>query len=181
LILVLLISLVLWNTIPESRERWISQLLLGYFGLVSVIDMEHRLILHPVSITGAFIAFILGFYFHGLVPTMLGGFAGFAIMLFLYYLGSLFAKWAARRRGEELDEVALGFGDVNLAGICGLLLGWPGITAALMIAILLGGLVSLGIIAAQVIRRSYKPFMAIPYGPFLILGTCLLLYRALIS
>jgi len=33
----------------------------------------------------------------------------------------------------ETDEVALGFGDVNLAGIMGLLLGWPGITAGLVI------------------------------------------------
>ena len=37
------------------------------------------------------------------------------------------------------EDVALGFGDVHLSGILGLLLGWPGITGGLFVAIILGG------------------------------------------
>jgi leader peptidase (prepilin peptidase)/N-methyltransferase len=98
-------------------------------------------------------------------------------MFGLYYLGDLFARWMARMRGKVLDEVALGFGDVMLSGVLGLILGWPGIVAGLVLAILLGGVVSMVYIVYRMIRHSYQPFIAIPYAPFLIIGTILLLYR----
>lgn len=148
-----------------------------YLTLVATIDIEHRLILHPTSWFGAILGLGVGFWLHGLWYTILGGLAGFLVMLALYYLGAWFARWMARLRGEQLDEVALGFGDVNLSGILGLLLGWPGILAGLVLAILLGGLVSLFFMVGQVVMRKYQPFSAIPYAPFLILGAVLLLYR----
>lgn len=151
----------------------------GYFGLVAVIDLEHRLVLHPVSLAGAGLGLVVGWLLHGFLPTLLGGVAGFAIMLGLYALGGVFAKWMAKRRGEPIEEVALGFGDVNLAGVCGLMLGWPGITAGLVIGILLGGGVSLAIILGQLAAKKYKPFTAIPYAPFIILGTIILLLRTI--
>ena len=110
---------------------------------VVVIDLEHRLILHPVSIAGAVLAAIFGVWKHGWVETLIGGAAGFGMMWLLYLFGELFAKWMARRRGGLANEVALGFGDVNLAGVLGLLLGWPGIVLGLFLTILLGGVVSL--------------------------------------
>jgi len=84
----------------------------------------------------------LGVWQHGLLDTLLGGAAGFGTMFALYLLGDSFARWIARRRGEALDEVALGFGDVNLLGVIGLILGWPGIVAGLVLGILIAGLVS---------------------------------------
>jgi leader peptidase (prepilin peptidase)/N-methyltransferase len=74
------------------------------------------------------------------------------------------------------DEVALGFGDVNFAGILGLLLGWPGISAGLLFTVLAGGLISLLIILGMLITKKYKAFTAIPYAPFLILSAFYLLY-----
>ncbi len=74
------------------------------------------------------------------------------------------------------DEVALGFGDVNLAGILGLLLGWPAIASGLLFAVLAGGLISLFIIVGMLITKKYKAFTAIPYAPFLILSALFLLY-----
>jgi prepilin signal peptidase PulO-like enzyme (type II secretory pathway) len=106
----------------------------------------------------------------------LGGAAGFGIMLGFYLLGELFARWLRSRRGLPPEEVALGFGDVNLAGILGLLLGWPGITAGLILAILLGGAGSLLYILWMVIRRRYQSMAAIPYGPFMVLAAVILLY-----
>jgi len=98
-------------------------------------------------------------------------------MLALYYLGELFAKLLARMRGQPVDEVALGFGDVNLAGILGLVMGWPGITACLFIAILIGGLISGIYLVVMVIKRSYRAFTALPYAPFLLLSAVFLLFR----
>ena len=76
----------------------------------------------------------------------------------------------ARLRGQPLDEVAFGGGDVNLGAVVGLTVGWPGVLVALVIAILAGGVYSLGYVIVQLARRRYNPYAAIPYGPFLILG-----------
>ena len=95
---------------------------------------------------------------------------GFGSFLLLYYLGQVFANFMARRRGEAIDEVAFGFGDVTLAGVVGLTVGWPGVIIALVLGILAAGFFSFIFILGMLIRRQYNPFMPIPYGPFLILG-----------
>ncbi len=154
----------------------VGTVLLIFFGVVFVIDVEYRLVLHQVSIAGALLGLAIGIWLHGLWITIIGGAVGFGFMLALYYLGDVFSRWMARRRGQSIDEVALGFGDVNLAGIIGLLLGWPGIILGLVSAILLGGLVSLIYILFLLISRNYKPFAAIPYAPFLVFGASFFLY-----
>jgi leader peptidase (prepilin peptidase) / N-methyltransferase len=163
---------------PSSRlGYWIGSLLLVYFGVVFLIDLEHRLVLHQVSIVGGVLGFGVGIWLHNPWETIVGGAAGFGIMLTLYYLGEVYARWMARRRGQTLDEVALGFGDVNLSGVLGLILGWPGIVVGIVFAILAGGLFSLSYIIFLFISKKYKPFTAIPYAPFLILGAMILLFR----
>jgi leader peptidase (prepilin peptidase)/N-methyltransferase len=97
-------------------------------------------------------------------------------MLLLYYLGQLFVRWMSRRRGQDIEEVALGYGDVNLSGVIGLLLGWPGISIGLALAIILGGLASLILIFVMVIRRQYRHDLTLPYGPFLVASAVILLY-----
>jgi leader peptidase (prepilin peptidase)/N-methyltransferase len=99
------------------------------------------------------------------------------MMLLLYYTGILYTNWITRKRRQAIEaEVALGFGDVNISGIIGLLLGWPGIIAGLLLAIILGGIVSLLLIIVLVVRKRWKPLLAIPYAPFLVLGAGILLY-----
>jgi len=158
-------------------DFWPGLIILVYFGVVGLIDIEHRLIMHPVSLAGVVIGGAIGFWLHGWWQTLLGGLAGFAMMLGLYYLGFLFAKWLSRLRKEETDEEALGFGDVALSGVLGLLLGWPGIIGGLVLAILLGGAGSLVVLVYSLITRQYHTFMAIPYGPFLIAAAVLMLFR----
>jgi leader peptidase (prepilin peptidase)/N-methyltransferase len=149
---------------------------MAYLGLVVVIDLEHRLILHPVSLVGALLGAFFGIVNHGWGETLLGGAAGFGIMLLLYFLGELFVRLLSRSRGEEIDEVALGFGDVNLAGIMGLLLGWPGVIGGLVLAIILGGVVSGLFMMVQLVRKQYRSFQALPYGPFLVLSLVVIFY-----
>lgn len=171
-------SYVLWFFPPDRLGYFLGLLWMVYFGLVVVIDLEHRLILHPVSLVGGVLAFPQGILLHGVGKTILGGFAGFLIMLIFYFLGILFVKQLSRIRGEESDQIALGFGDVNLAGVIGLLLGWPGVIAGLIIAILIGGLVSGLYLLVKVLKKQYTAFEALPYGPFLVLSAVYLLYIA---
>lgn len=173
-----ILSFVLWFIPPDRLGYYGGMLWLTFFGLIMVIDIEHRLILHPVSGVGAVLALVHGVILHGLKRTLYGGAFGFLVMLFFYYAGIFFIKAMARIRDLETDEVALGFGDVNLAGIIGLLLGWPGITAGLVIAILLGGLVSGVYLGLRFLGGKYTAFEALPYGPFLVLSTIYLLYIA---
>jgi leader peptidase (prepilin peptidase)/N-methyltransferase len=155
----------------------LGYLLLAYFGLVAAIDLEHRLILHPVSLAGVVLVGGAGLLRHGILSTLLGGAAGFAIMLGLYYFGVIFIRWLKHRRGVSGDEIALGFGDVNLAGVIGLLLGWPGIIPGLFLAILLGGLGGILILLWMWLRKSYHPLAAMPYGPYLIAAAIYLFFR----
>jgi len=162
---------------PQRLGPWLGLVWLVYFGVIIVIDVEHHLILHPVSWAGAGLGLLTGWWLHGWLDTLLGGLGGFGIMLAFYWLGMVFARWLKRRRGEEIDEdEALGFGDVNLSGVIGLLLGWPGVVAGLILAVLLGGLISLVYLVFMAVRHRYRLAMAVPYGPFLALAAIWLLY-----
>jgi leader peptidase (prepilin peptidase)/N-methyltransferase len=168
----------IWFMPPKVLGPYLAFLVFFYFAAVLIMDVEHRIILHPVSITGAILAVPLGFWLNGWLKTLLGGLAGFGIMLALYYFGELFSRALARARKQPIDETALGFGDVNLSGVLGLMLGWPRITANLFLAILLGGLVSGGYILFMVLRKRYQAFTAIPYAPFLLIAAVVLFYLA---
>lgn len=172
----ILSAVLLWLRPADRLGFWGGLFLLAYFGIVTIIDIEHRLILHPVSLLGAFIGLSLGTYLHGFWDTLLGGVVGFGVMLALYGLGALWLYLASRRRSEHMDDIALGFGDVNLGGVLGLILGWPGIAGGLMLSIFLGGAASLIAILIMLIRRRYNRFAALPYGPFLIAGAVILIY-----
>jgi prepilin signal peptidase PulO-like enzyme (type II secretory pathway) len=157
--------------------------LLAYFALVFVIDLEHRLILHPTSLFGAALGLIAGYRAHGLADTLLGGLGGTAIMLGLYLLGTLVSRWRAgrMRRAGHLpdDEEALGAGDVILAGILGLVLGWPLIWFSLLLGVLLGGLIGMVVVAAMLLSRRYKNnamMVFMPYGPCLIVSAAFILF-----
>lgn len=176
----------LWFYPQERMGFWISLPVIAYFGLVIVIDIEHKLILHPTSLAGALLGLGVGIYARGLAPTLTGAVAGMGIMLLLYLLGYLFLRVMRSRGGEAASlppgEEALGFGDVLLAGVLGLIVGWPGIIVVLVLAVLLGGLFSLGYMIVMVILRRYRALTAFPYGPFLIAGAILILFfKSLLS
>lgn len=169
----------------------LGMLVLIYFGIIMVIDLEHRLILHPTSLAGAVLGLIVGTSIHsradgllgGLGKSLLGGLVGFGVMYLLYYLGTFAARLRARRMRSaglaEDDEEALGGGDVYLAGVLGLMLGWPFILRALVLGVLLGGLISIVFLLVLLVRRRYMAdalMTFIPYGPYFILGAFYLLF-----
>lgn len=166
-------------------------IVLTYFGLIIVIDLEHKLILHPTSKAGAVLGLITGtvvFSKVGTVPSailtsILGGVAGFGIMFILYQFGAFVARIRAKRmqaagQGDDGEE-ALGGGDVYLAGVLGLMLGWPNIILGLTYGVLIGGFVSLLAIIQLFVKKRYAEntmMTFIPYGPSLILGAFYVLY-----
>ncbi|RPI92746.1 MAG: prepilin peptidase [Chloroflexi bacterium] len=171
----------------------LGMLVLIYFGIITVIDLEHRLILHPTSLAGAVLGLVVGTYIHsrlngneiliGLGKSLLGGVVGFGVMFLLYQLGGLVARYRARRlqtAGQADDqEEALGGGDVYLAGVLGLMLGLDFIGIALAYGVILGGLVSLLFLTVLLVRRRYSNaalMTFIPYGPYFILSAFYLLF-----
>ncbi len=146
------------------------------FALITVIDLEHRLILWRTVWVSAIGLALLG----GLSPergwakTLVGGLAGYGLVFGLFLLGQLYAVLLARLRGQPLDEIAFGGGDVNLAGLIGLAVGWSGVLFALFIGVVLAGLFSLGYLAVMLARRRYNPHTPFAYGPFLVVGGLLM-------
>lgn len=61
----------------------------------------------------------------------------------------------------------MGGGDVKLAFLMGLLLGWPIILLALFLSFILGSVIGVSLI----LLGKKKARDAIPFGPFLIIGT----------
>jgi len=175
-ILTPILFLLVWFYPPEKLGFWISTLLFVYFGIIAVIDIEHRLILHVTSLIGALIMIPIGIYWNGVINTFIGGIAGFGIMFGLYGLGILFNRFVAKIRGQTVDEEALGFGDVNLSGVLGILLGWPKIAIGLFFAIMIAGVISGIILLIRTITRTYKAFVPIPYAPFLLIAAVILIY-----
>ena len=182
-ILVVAASVYIWIQPPTGIGYIFGMLLILYFGVVVVIDMEHRLILHPTSIAGALLALTAGIISHGLVPSLLGGLGGFLIMFVFYYLGVLFTRFRAKRiiaQGQEPDEEeALGSGDVILVTILGFLVGWPLIWFCILLSIMIGGLASLMLVISLLITRKYEKQVLmtfIPYGPYFIISAFLITF-----
>ena len=66
----------------------------------------------------------------------------------------------------------MGVGDIKLAFLMGLLLGWPDILVALFLAFFIGAVVGLGLMVSG--QKGLKS--EIPFGPFLVTGTFLALF-----
>lgn len=170
---------------PPSKYGgyWIGMLLLIYFGVVFIVDMEHRLILHETSIVGSIVTLLIGSISHGFVNSLLGGLFGLLIMLVFYFFGVLFTKFRAKRLqdlgNEADDEEALGQGDVILVTILGLLIGKDLVWFMVIISVLFGGIFSLLMVVGLIINRRYSSnalMVFTAYGPYFILGTSMIVY-----
>ena len=133
----------------------------AFYVAVAVIDLEHRRVLNVMLLPAAVVA--AGVSLLAAPPTpasmALGGAAGFGLFFLLGVLG----------RG------ALGFGDVKLAGVIGLMTGFPGVLVALTAGALLGGVAALALLATKRATRKSK----IAYAPYLAAGAVIALWGVL--
>ncbi|HMJ04423.1 MAG TPA: prepilin peptidase [Conexibacter sp.] len=120
---------------------------------IALIDLDHRIIPNRLTALGALAALAIGLATDPAeAPQQLiaGAAAG----------GFLLLAALARPGG-------MGMGDVKLAGMLGLFLGYE-VAVALLVALVAGTLVGLVVIARRGAHEGRKT--AIPFGPFLALG-----------
>lgn len=156
---------------------------IAIFMLITVIDLEHRLILFVVIIPSAALAIldaILTPINHrpDLGTALLGGLLGFGVFFLMYLGGILFSYVVAKMRGYDLPEVAFGYGDVMLSTLCGLILGWQPMIIAMFIAVFLGALGAVIYLIVRAVSGRYNMFTPLPYGPYIVLGTLILMLFA---
>ena len=160
LVIELGMALIFGWLVWQHGTSWVTFVLSVYaviFTLVIFIDLDHHLILNVVLAPAAIFALLVA-------PTMpdlnlgraiVGAVVGFVLLL----LPAL------------IMPGGLGAGDVKLAGFLGLAVGFPGVLTTLLAGIILGGLVTAGLLLSRRIgRRDY-----LPYGPFLITGAVLVI------
>ncbi len=117
--------------------------------LITVTDLEHRLIFNVVILPSILLALAAAFFTPGLAwPSAL---VGGGVAFLLVYLAALIARGG------------LGEGDVTLSTFLGLIIGFPHILLNLVFAVFLGGFVAFLLLLTR--RVGMKSF--IPYGPFL--------------
>ena len=128
---------------------------------VMVIDLEHRRVLNIMLAPAAVIVALCSLLPFTPSPQemALGGIAGFGLFLLLAIIG----------RG------ALGMGDVKLAGLIGMMTGFPAVFYALIIGALLGGLAALVLLLSRKATRK----SAIAYAPYLAVGALVIIIRML--
>ena len=166
----------MWLYPPAKIGYFLGFLVFSYFCLVIIIDFEHKLILHVISLAGIFIGIIVGTIRLNLPTSLVGGLAGFLVMISFYGFGILFARYRAKK-GFSDGEEALGFGDVTISTVLGFMLGWPFILYGLMIGILTGGIISLFLLIYLVWIKKYEPMTIFTaYGPYLVFGAAILIF-----
>lgn len=142
----------LWSTAGPSPRLVVLTCYVWLLLLILIIDLRQRLVYNVILVPGVAVAMVASVLAPppGPASTFAGGIIG---------LGLLGAAALAYPRG-------MGAGDVKLAGVIGLMAGFPEVLIALTLGILTGGAVALVLLATRVVdRKSY-----IPYAPFLVFG-----------
>ena len=177
--------------VRENPHISIAQLLvwmlyMPIFVLIIVIDMEHKLILFVVTIPSMVLALldaqfahVIGRPFYGastIQDALLGGLVGFVPFFLMYQGGFLFTYIMGKARGEEINTVAFGYGDVIMMTLSGLILGISYTVLAIFIAVFLGAFGAfVYIVFRSLLRQRYSLFTAIPYGPYIVIATIAML------
>lgn len=135
----------------------ISGVILAFLMVViTFIDLDHQLILNRLTYPGIAVGLALAALGGRALPAALAG-AGAAAVIFAIVV---------------LSRGGMGGGDVKLAGLMGVFLGWPSIAVAMFLAFLGGGAVGIALLALRL--RGRKD--AVPFGPALAAGALAALF-----
>lgn len=138
-------------------------IIFSFLIIIFVYDLKHYIIPDKVIYPAIGISLIFNFQFllskqflvfkNSLLSAL--GAAVFFLLIVLISKG----KW-------------MGVGDIKLAFLMGLILGWPNILVALFSSFFLGAIIGLGLIIAG--KKTMKS--EVPFGPFLVTGTLLAIF-----
>jgi prepilin signal peptidase PulO-like enzyme (type II secretory pathway) len=153
---------------------------MALFALITVIDLEHKLILFVVIIPSIALALLNAFLIPSPGPSfidaLIGATIGFGVFLLLYLGGFAFVWFLNRSRENKIEETAFGYGDVMLMTFTGALLGGYETLFAIFYTVIFGALGALlYLIAQRVLSGRNSTFDAIPYGPYIVAATILML------
>ena len=153
-ILTALIFLLILNFQPLNLKFSILNLLFLLYIVSSLIvifiyDLKHYLIPDKILFPAIIIAFIYNFLNFNY---LLAAFIAFSFFLFIYLISK--GQW-------------MGFGDVKLSILLGLILGFPNILVGLFLSFFFGAIIGIGLIYLN--KKGLKS--EIPFAPFLIMGT----------
>lgn len=153
----------------QTGAEWVvAAQVVAVVGLVtlSVIDLDlfllpKRIVWPVVFATGALmaVAAVIDGDATSFKRAVISGFAGFGALLVLHII----------------SPAGMGFGDVRLAGLIGLVLGWIG-AEQVMVGLFSGFVFAAGVGISLLITRRRKGRDAVPFGPFLALGTLFILF-----
>ncbi|MFC2018559.1 prepilin peptidase [Chloroflexota bacterium] len=152
-----LFALTYWHY-GLSLQFAIMALYSSLFILLGVIDLETKRILNRIVYPSILVVLLLNIFLvrPGIFYGVAGATCGFIILLLLAIIS----------RG------GMGWGDVKMAALIGLIVGFPLVFLALLMAAVIGGLVAGCLLLLKVKRRGE----AIPFGPFLSLATMITLF-----
>ncbi len=131
------------------------------FLILMVIDLEHHILPNKLVYPGIIVALTINIVFSvipdslNVVPEIRSAAIGGAIGLGLFLLITVVSRGG------------MGWGDVKMAALIGLVTGFPLVFVALFLAVVSGGLISWVLILTKAKSRK----QSIPFGPFLSLGT----------
>lgn len=156
--------------LPDRANLFFNSLYIAILLLIIVTDLEHRLIFNLVVYPATVLALAGSFF---VTPdenspwlALVGALVGFLVFGAFYLL----ANWLYGG-----DRIPLGMGDVKLALLLGMMLGFHRIFFCLFWGIILGGVVTLILLLSRRVSRG----TALPYGQYLALsGIAFLIWGA---
>lgn len=147
----LLFALLWWHYGP-GWQLAMATVYSCFLLVITVIDLEHGLILDAVSYPAMGVSAIFAFFWPdlGIARALIGGGVAFAIIALIILL----------------SRTGMGWGDSKMASFIGLMTGFPLSIMALILSFLSGGLVGALLLASG--RKGRKD--TVPFGPFLAVG-----------
>lgn len=153
-----LVYVIIYQIHGVSVQSLIYIVLSSALIIIAFIDLGEQVIPEVISLPGIVIGLILSFFVHHIsfVNSALGIVIGGGIILVIRLAGSLIFK-----------KESMGIGDIELAAMIGAFLGWRYITISLFLGFFLGALTGIILIISKIKSRED----AVPFGPFIILGS----------
>ncbi len=163
---------------PLTGLAW--RFMLAVFVLVAVIDIERRriplaLIVLPAALSLA-ASVLLPQAAIPLPSAIVGAMTAGGTFALAYLGGRVYLRIVARRTLEPAPMSALGSGDVCLAAVAGLVVGFPHALIVVVLSLLLGGAVALAwLVRARLRRLARGRFTQMPYAPHIVASTAVVM------
>ena len=149
-----------------------SLLPLAYLALlaaIAIVDIRTRRVPPSLLLPLALLALLDAALLHSRGPSLPGAIVGGCVGFGVFYLAHLGGQALSRfinRQERRFQGSALGLGDVWLMGAVGLVAGFPGVTAAMLLAILLGGCFAICLLLIRRLRTGrWQGYTTMPYAP----------------